>query len=350
MAQFLLRNPFVSFAFVAMLALAAGCGDSSPTGSDGSDGDRLAVIVNSVEISLTVFPLDDPDNRRTIPLGPEGTPVGGAVRGPIAAIPLGVVPAVAVVDLVEGIVLRTVGLPEGSGATGAHFVNDSIVLVANPGLDHVSPVNVLRGTLGDPIPAGGYPQGFVEASGRVFVINAELVDFAPAGPGTLTALDPGSLEPVGEVVLSGTNPGDAVVGPDGNLMVLAAGSWGQGDASLSVVDPESLAEVASYSGFGDLPGSLALVSARRLLASSWSYGVAEWDPATTTFVRGPEDAYEPAGVPSSAGVAVDPDGGLWSLFPECQEAATVLRLSADMEVEQDVPVGVCPAAILFTEI
>lgn len=337
-------------ALFAVLLLVAGCGDSSPTGSDPSDDDLVAVVVNSVELTLTVFPLDDLDALRTIPLGPEGTPVGGAVHGSLAAIPLGVVPAVAVVDLVGGTVLRTVGLPEGSGATGAHFVNDSIVLVANPGLDHVSPVNVLRGTVGEPIPTGGYPQGFVEASGRVFVINGELVDFAPSGPGSLTALDSESLEPLGDVVLTGTNPGDAVVGTGGNLFVLASGSWGQENSSLSVVDPQTLTEIASYPGFGDLPGTLALASARRLFASSWSYGVVEWDPTTSTFTRGPDNAFEPAGIPSSAGIAVDPDGGLWSLAPECQEAASVLRLSDEMETEVEVPVGVCPSAILFTEV
>lgn len=331
-----------------LLVLLAGCDASDPVGPDRPDGELTAVVVNSVEITLTVFPVDDPGERRTVALGPEGTPVGGAVRGEVAAIPMGVVPAVVVVDLSSGSVLRTISLPEGSGATGAHFVNDSIALVANPGLDSVSPVNVRSGEVGDAIPTGRYPQGFVQAGGTVFVVNSELVDFAPAGPGTLTALDAGSLAPLGTVELSGENSGAATVGPEGTVLVLNSGHWGAGDGTLSVVDPDARAEIDLHAGFGDFPGSITLVSASRLLASSWSFGVAEWNPSTGTFTRSPDDAAAPGGMPSSAGVAVDPSGDVWSLGTECQDASKVFRLTDELEVAREVSVGVCPSSILFT--
>ena len=60
------------------------------------------------------FPVDAPDSTRTIPLGASGTPVSLAVRGDIALVPLGVFPAVAVVDLAQGVVLRTIPLPEAT--------------------------------------------------------------------------------------------------------------------------------------------------------------------------------------------------------------------------------------------
>jgi DNA-binding beta-propeller fold protein YncE len=141
---------------------------------------------------------------------------------------MGIVPAVVLVDLAEGVVLGSVALPEGSGATGAPFVNDSIVLVTNPDRDTVSPVNVLRRSAGAEIPVGGFPTRAVVVDEKVFVVNGELEDFTPVRDGTLTVLDRATLEPVGSIQLSGRNPGGAVLGPNGLLYVVHGGVWGQG--------------------------------------------------------------------------------------------------------------------------
>ena len=84
------------------------------------------------DVSVTIFDVEDPEQARTVGLGADGSPVTMAVRGALAAVPLGFVPALAVVDLKEAMLLRTVALTSGSGATGVAFLNDSIVLVANP--------------------------------------------------------------------------------------------------------------------------------------------------------------------------------------------------------------------------
>ena len=110
---------------------------------------EVGVVLSSTDLSLTIFEVENPGQTRTVGLGPDGSPITMAVRGNLAAVPLGVVPAVAVVDLREGLLVRTVGLPLGSGATGAAFLNDSIVLVANPSLNSVTPVNVLAGNTGE---------------------------------------------------------------------------------------------------------------------------------------------------------------------------------------------------------
>ena len=109
---------------------------------------EVGVVLGSVDLSLTIFEVENPTQTRLVGLNPTGSPVTLAVRGELAAVPLGFVPAVAVVDLREAVLLRTVGLPTGSGATGVAFLNDSIVLVANSDLNSVTPVNVLAGTLG----------------------------------------------------------------------------------------------------------------------------------------------------------------------------------------------------------
>ena len=326
----------------------AGCSDSTPSGPELPTGELTAVVVNSVEVTLTVFPVADPSDRRTVPLGPEGSPVGASVRGELAAVPMGIVPAVAIVDLAAGEVIRTVALSEGSGATGSHFVNDSIVLVANPGLNTVSPVNVLRGTVGAAIETGRYPQGFAESGGRIFVVNSELENFAPAGPGTLTVLDSGTLEALGSVELSGENSGGMTVGSDGRLFVMNSGRFGEASGTLSVVDPASMSEVGFHTGFGEFPGMVVLASNTRLLFSSWSFGVAEWNPSTGSFVRPPDAAAAPGGIPSAAGVAVDPEGGIWSLKPVCDQPSAVFELSAELEVLSEVSVGLCPTGMVFT--
>lgn len=346
---------FAGLLSTALLALVllTGCDAGTPTSGDPpAPTEPVGVVVNSIEVTLTVFQVEDPDApSRTVELGvSDGTPVGASVRGELALVPMGVVPTAAVVDLAAGTVLRTIPLPEGSGATGSIFLTDSTALVANPGRGSVSPVNVRSGEAGAEVEVGAYPSAFVATDELVVVVNSELEDFVPARDGTLTVLDAGTLAEVGRVELSGENPGSAVMGSDGFLYVLNAGRWGEGSGSLSVVDLESMEEVAHHEGFGDLPGSLTWASGGRLHASSWSFGILVWDPATGAFVHPPEDAVHPRGTPSAAGLGVDEEGRLYALSPDCEEPGEVWRLDPSYEVEWSLPVGVCPQAVVFTEL
>ncbi len=342
------------FAWALVAALfVSGCTDASPTSGDPpGTTEILGVVVNSVEVTLTLFEVEEPEEgTRTVELGvPEGTPVGLSVQGHTALVPMGVVPTATVVDLEGGAVLRTIPLPEGSGATGSIFLTDSTALVANPERNTVSPVNVHSGEAGLEIEVGGYPSAFARVGELVVVVNGELEDFVPAGPGTLTVLDRTTLAIVGEIQLSGENPGAAALGRDGRLYVLNAGRFGQGSGSLSVVDLDLMEEVAHHEGFGDLPGGLAVGSDGRIHVSSWSFGVAVWDPAGEVFVHPPDAAVAPEGVPSAAGRGTDPDGTLYTLSPDCEEPGRVLRLGPDYEVEITVPAGVCPTALAFAEV
>lgn len=339
-----------SVAGAILLFVLVGCDDPITNGGDPSPTVAVGVVVNSTELSLTVFPLEEPDASWTVPLGPDGSPVGAAVRGDVAVVPMGIVPTAVVVDLAAGSVLHTVSLPEGSGATGAAFVNDSIVLVANPDRNTVSPVNVRTGTAGPEIAVGRYPAGVRTIGEVVWVLNGELEDFQPAGPGTFTLLDRETFEELGTVELSGENPGGMALGPGGLLYVVHGGTWGEGNGSLSVVDTHFRAEAAHHPGFGDFPQQPAYAGDERIYVSSWSYGLVAWDPFLNTFHRGPDDPIAPDGVGAAAGVAVDPSGALWSLFPDCTGPSSVLRLSASYEVEERVDVGICPAALYFTEL
>ncbi len=326
-------------------------------GSDGTEPlppetAEVGVVLGSVDRSLTVFEVENPTQTRIIGLGPAGTSVSMAVRGNFAAVPLGIVPAVAVVDLRKAELLRTVGLPTGSGATGVAFLNDSIVLVANSDLNSVTSVNVLAGTLGSTIAVGRYPQAVVVEGGRAFVVNAELVGFAPVGLATVSVIDIESLTVTSTIQLSGENAGPGGVGPDGRLYIVNTGSFGSANGSLSVVNLTSLPEeVEHHPGFGDGPGSLALGPAGRAFVGAFSYGVVVWDTSLDVFIRGPADAVEPGGVPSTSGVALDEAGRLYTLTPGfCDGPGTANRHDEGYDVEITIPVGICPVAIAFTTI
>ena len=311
---------------------------------------EVGVVLSSTDLSLTIFEVENPGQTRTVGLGPDGSPVTLAVRGNFAAVPLGVVPAVAVVDLKEGLLVRTVGLPQGSGATGAAFLNDSIVLVANPSLNSVTPINVLAGTRGSDIAVGRFPQAVVAEGGRAFVLNAELEAFVPDGPSTVSVIDIESLQVTSTVILSGENAATGGFGPDGRLYVVASGSFGSENGSLSVVDLVGLTEVANHSGFGDFPGSLALSPSAMAFVGAFSYGVAVWDTSLDAFIRAPSEALEPGGIPSTSGIGFDDAGRLYTLTPDCQNPSAANRHDGTFGVDVTIPVGICPFAIAFTSV
>lgn len=313
--------------------------------------EEIGVVVNSLDVSITVFSVDEPNAPNTIGLSPAGSPVGLAVRGSLAVIPLGFVPAVAVVDLSSGILLRTIALPEGSGATGVAFLSDSLVLVANPNLNSVSRVNIVTGAVAPPITVGGFPQHVTGIDGQGVVLNAELgPDFLPEGPGTVSIISGASFTVVGTVQLSGENPSGAVVGPDSLLYVVNAGRFGAGNGSLSVVDLGSMTEVAHHTGFGEFPASPVFGVDGSLYFSSFAFGIGAWSPASSSFIRAPEDAVAPEGLGSSAGVGFDGDGRMYALRPDCVNPSAAIRLTQDFATEAVIPTGICPIALVFTHV
>jgi len=318
---------------------------------------EIGVVLNSADVTLTVFPTNPDGAPVEIGIGLEGPPVAVAVRGRLAAVPLGIAAAVAVVDLVDRVLVHTVALPAGSGASGAAFLDDSVVLVTNAGLGTLTPVNVLRGTRGTDIPVGGFPVDVIVARppgcrsstcDRVVVVNAELgEDLQPAGSSTLTVLRPTDLSLLAQVTLSGENAVAAASDPDGRLYVLHAGRPGAASGSLSVVDLAGIGEASHHTGFGELPDDVIVTANGRVHVAALAYGIAVWDLATGAFLRAPADAVAPEGVASASGLALDGDGQVWSLRPACTSPGAALRLTAALEVERTVPAGTCPVAIAF---
>ena len=105
--------------FVAVLALVAalGCAD---TNAPLPDPVEVLLVVNSTGNTLSIVPVDAPNSATQVPLGgTTPTPVGVSAREGVALVPLGLDNAVAVVDLRAATLMRTIPLPDNSGATGS---------------------------------------------------------------------------------------------------------------------------------------------------------------------------------------------------------------------------------------
>jgi hypothetical protein len=284
-------------------------------------------------------------------LGPDGSPVSLAVRGEVAVVPLGAVPAAAVVDLRGARLLRTIPLPAGSGATGVAFLNDSIALVANSNLRSVSPINVRTGERGVDLTVGRFPQAIASVGDTAYVINGELgPDFQPVGPGSVSVIAGSPLHVLKTIPLSGTNPGAAAIGGGGRVYVVNSGRFGQSEGSLSVLDRGSLTELSHHTGFLSFPGSVAVDDGNHVYVGGFGIGLLVWDSQSGTFIRGANDPVTPGGVASTSGVGVDSEGRLYALEPECGASSVALRLTASYSVETEIPVGICPITIAFTRV
>ncbi len=295
---------------IAILTLAACADTTAPL----PPADEVLVVVNSTEASLTVVPVESPAGKITIPLG--GTtpsPVGVATRDGIAIVPMGLDNSAAVVDLRAGVVLRTIFLPSGSGATGVAIVSDTFAYVANPNLNSVTRINYRTGDTAS-VAVGIYPQGLVFTRGKVFVLNGNLVSFAPAGESWITVIDPvTNARAVGidSIPLPGPgNAGFADVGSDGLLYVVSSGDFGAAEGRLSIVDPVDRQEVASFAGIGTGPGAIAADDGERLFISSFSEGLMEFNTRNRAVVLG---AGSGIAIPGNSAVEVDSKGRIYAI-------------------------------------
>jgi hypothetical protein len=336
--------------FPLAAALAACSSGDSPT-TPHSSPTKLEVILNSVDNTLTLVSPDSTNpSTRTVALGPQGTPVGAAVRGAVAVVPMGTYPFAAIVDLRTGMVTKMAALPANSGATGVAFLNDSIAIVANPNRNSVSPVNVFTGTVLPEVAVGTYPQAVVSGgTGLVFVLNANLVNFSPAGPGSVSALTSTSAVSA-TVQLHGINPAAGVVSGT-RLFIINSGHFGANDGSLSVINLASGTE-ENFPGFGEFPGSIDAGPDGNAYVGVYGKGILEWSPALRDFVRGLDNPIVPGGAPPVSALAFDASGRLHTLNPgNCDAAGKEYRLnSGAFTVARTVTTGICPFDIDFTEL
>jgi hypothetical protein len=253
----------------------------------------MLVVLNAGNATLSWLILSEPDPPGSIVLGSiGGTPERLAARGSQVLITTGAGGTLARIDLSAGQSPLVHRFPEGAGAGGVAFLNDSIAYVANPGSDRATRINLRSGDTAS-VATGHSPTAVAVARGRVFVANANLADECEespppcvAGPSWLTVIDPESNQAVDSVPLFG--PGNAVaieVGGDGLLYVLHAGT-GSTEGRLSIVDPVLRSDVGGAGGLGNLPVDLASDRRERLFIVSAAEGLMEFNTRTRRLVRG----------------------------------------------------------------
>jgi len=278
-------------------------------------------------------------------------PASVTTRGAFAVIPLQGRDAIAVVDLRAGQLVNTIPLAPGSGVAGAALISDSIAYVSNSSLQTVTRVDLSTGDTVS-IPVGRTPQEITFTRGRVLVINANLDDQGrPAGESWISVIDPaGNLTGlvIDSIPLFG--PGNArfsTVAGDGLVYVVQDGNPTIDQGRLSVVDPVERTERASFGGFGFGPGDLASDEGDRLLISSRTEGLMEFDTAERRVVRGEGNGVAIAG---NTGVAVDSRGRIYALEAGCSNNGIVHVLRPDFTEIRSVPVGQCASQVLLARV
>ncbi|MXW55572.1 MAG: hypothetical protein F4X22_00250 [Gemmatimonadales bacterium] len=266
------------------------------------DDAQIGIVVNSTANALRLFQLGNPGENRDIALGASSavTPTGISIRGETGAVPLGNAASVAVIDLRT----RQIGgffLFESGNATGSAFVDDRTVLAANQQTDEVGRFTVgpAGGAIGDLIPVTQFPTGIVPfSSSLAFVISANLDDnFAPAGDGVVTALDPVTMTVVATIETGGANSQFGTIGPDGMLYVMNTGNY-VAPSTLAIIDPASLELVEVVEGFPAGSGHVHVSEDGTLFASAFFTGTVAWNTATKAFER---DASNPICAPLAGG-------------------------------------------------
>jgi hypothetical protein len=278
-------------------------------------------------------------------------PASVTTRGATAVVPLQGRDAIAVVDLRAGQLVNTISLAPGSGVAGAALISDSIAYVSNSSLQTVTRVDLSTGDTVS-IPVGRTPHQITFTRGRVLVINANLDDQGrPAGESWISVIDPaGNLTGLVVDSIPLVGPGNArfsTVAGDGLVYVVQDGDPTVDEGRLSVVDPVERTERASFGGFGFGPGDLASDGGDRLLISSRTEGLMEFDTAERMVVRGEGNG---VGIPGNTGVAVDSRGRIYALEAGCSANGVVHVLRPDFTEIRSVPVGQCAAQVLLARV
>jgi hypothetical protein len=314
--------------------------------------EEVVVVLNTTGATLTLVPVAAPTQVSTIPLGASDVePVSVAARGATAIVPLRARDAIAVIDLREGQLVNTIPLQPGSAVAGTALVADSIAYVSNSALNTLTRVNLSTGDTAS-LPVGNTPQHVSFTRGRLLVLNANLDSLGkPAGESWISVVDPAagiSGAVIDSIPLIG--PGNAqfsAVAGDGLLYVIQHGDPSLDEGRLSVVDPVRHQELASFGGFGFGPGDLASDGNDRLLISSRTEGLMEFDTAERTIVRGEGNGVP---IPANTGVAVDSQGRVYALESGCSDNGVIHVLRSDFTEIRTIPVGQCATQVVLARV
>ncbi len=338
-------------ASLLLVAALTGCSDAL---EQSTAAGQVVVAVNSTSRTLSLVSVDDHSVVTNAIAPPGATARTAAVQGSsLLAIPAIDSGAIAVYDFTNGRVpeLAFRPLPAGSGAGGIAITRDSVAWVANTALNSVSRVDFRTSAI-TTFAGEAYPQAVVVAQGFVFVTNTNLSGGVPTGSAWIRVRseETGALASPDSIPLTGTDARYAIVGEDGLIYVVEAGTPGKADGKVSIVDPVSHAELVVVNGLGEFPGPAVYHPAGRLLVASQTEGILEIDTSTRRLLRGAGQGLKPGG----AGIAVltlDETGRVYAFDQgDCTAPGTLHVLSPPPEYhdDQQIPVGVCPVAAATT--
>lgn len=335
-----------------LATLLAGALSCAETSAPLPPPEEVVVVLNSTAATLSLVPVGAPTQVSTIPLGASDVqPVSVATRGPTAVVPLRGRDAIAVVDLRGGQLVNTIALAPGAGVAGAALISDSIAYVSNANLNTVTRVDLATGDTASTT-VGISPQHVTFTRGRVLVMNANLDSLGkPAGESSISVIDPNNAPATGRVgFIPLVGPGNArfsTVAGDGLVYVVQEGDPTVDEGRLSIVDPVDLRELASFAGFGFGPGDLTADAGDRVLISSRSEGLMEFDAAERSVVRGEGDGVV---IPANTGVAVDSEGRIYALEAGCSGEGVLHVLREDFTEIRSVTVGQCAIQALLARV
>ena len=339
-------TPFGRRGLTALL-LAAALASCAETSAPSPPAEPLLLVLDQGGPSLSILPLPSLSSSVQLALGAGVGPASLATRGAVALVSFSQSDNVAAIDLRARTVARWIPLPAGAGASGLTLMDDSIAFVANTSLGSITRINYLSGDTTE-IVVGGNPLGAEFTRGRLFVLNGINPPGGGVGAAWATVIDPVSnerSEGIDSIALPG--PGYAryaAVAADGLLYIMNRGDTTSGVGRLSIVDPVQRSELASFGGLGTAPGNLAAGIRDRLLISSLTEGVMEFDTRDRRVVRG---AGAGVRIAENSFVAVDPDSRVYALERgDCAASAGVLHvLRPDLSELSARPLPGCPIAV-----
>ena len=340
-----MRRTFLTVCGAVALAATLACSDALE--QDTTSG-QFVVVVNAGSGDLTLVSATSFDTLIR-PLGAfGGVPGAAAGRDDVLLVSLSAIDTLVVRAFESaGPPGGVVPLAVGSGAADVVVQDDSIAWVANPERHRVTRVNYRTGDTAS-VSVGTSPYGLALVGATLFVANANLAGGATQGLAWLSVVTtgPGAPAVTDSIPLTVTNARHVVLGGDGLLYVVGAGTVGRADGRLAIVDPATRTELVVINGLGESPGQPVYHPAGRLLVAAGDAGILEINAVTRTLVRGPGAGLRPEG-DGIVALAVDTRGRVYAVAPQgCAAPGVVHILSAppDMRLRRTVPVGTCPAA------
>ncbi len=350
----MIQQPKIILFLVSLGLMSAACESDNPAGP-GVGATQRAFVLNSVAKTISVIDLDNLSvSNNAIALGSNSSAVGLVIRGTTAIVPNGSENNALIVDVAALNVSGTVDLPQGSGATGAAFLDDNTAFVGNLNLASISRIDLVGRSVTATISVGQVPSDILVASGKVFVANAnvDFNTFQALGNGTVSVIDPATNQVTNTIDSRATNSQFLALDPDGDLLVINSGAFGANDGSVTVIDPASERVIAGPFVIGDFPGQVSINASGVAYIASFSNGLYAFDTASNTVLRNAQEALAvttPGGAPIGA-VACDFDnaGNIYSLsFGDAITPGTVYIFSPQETLVDSIKVGVGPFDIVI---